>query len=459
MKAMRFSWLLGLAVVLASAPAGNAVPNDVQPPCWRGQASATRLLWRFDTGASPIAPEVSTHPLGARAQISPNANAVGWLDNSCVVYGFGCDPWNGDPDPFGTAQGYWDLGGTNQLAPQPGFLILTLTNTPVAGATRYLWVQATVWIESGFFGYPSYVVSNATLVAGPTNLLVETPTNWDGSFHAGGWYNQRTLWSVPATGAVDQIRFNAAGVGTIVDAVGVDVLVRQPAGGDALNARKNVATNWSGALFLANDGGPSLSVVGVSSPSSAGGLVSWDGSQVHYTPPSGYTGPDSFYYTNSDCAGIQQVGLVSVTVLPPAPLANLDVFTRTQGLGLKIPIAALLTNDVGEGLEFAGLELVSTNGLTVTTNSTTIFYPAATNQVDRLTYYVRDAHEQTASGYVLIQAVAPPAQSLTVVRLEVGVPGPGTNTLTLAGIPGYEYVVEVTTNVGSGPWWGFATNP
>jgi len=48
--------------------------------------------------------------------------------------------------------------------------------------------------------------------------------------------------------------------------------------------------------------------------------------------------------------------------------------------------------------------------------------------------------------------------STNTVRLQVNVPGPHTNTLTMAGIPNYEYVLQFATNLTDSPWFNLSTN-
>lgn len=308
-------WLMSL--LLAVGPLRlAAVDGDLQPPCWRGQADTTRQHWRFDTDASPAAPEMVSNPAGTgQALISPNANAVGWVDTTCAWLGIGCDPGSGDVDPYGSAQGYWDLGGTNSQATEPGTVLLSFPSATAAGATRYVWAQATVFIESGFFAYPTVIVSNAVQVGGAIHLLAENPTNSDGNFTAGAWFNQQTLWSLPATGAVTTVLLRGAGVGTLLDTVVVDTMHRTEAGPDVATTPQNTATNLSAATLLVNDGGPTLNVVGVSSSSMTGGTVTLGVGVITYTPPVNYTGSDTFYYTNSDCAGGLVAGQVTANVV------------------------------------------------------------------------------------------------------------------------------------------------
>jgi hypothetical protein len=124
---------------------------------------------------------------------------------------------------------------------------------------------------------------------------------------------------------------------------------------------------------------------------------------------------------------------------------------------LKIKVADLLANDTGNGISFAGLTLMSTNGVMVTTNATTIFYTNANNVSDRLTYDIRDLQAAMGSGHVLIQ-MGGVASSNSVVRLQENVPGAHTNTLSFAGIPNYQYVVQFATNATDSPWFNLSTN-
>jgi hypothetical protein len=87
--------------------------------------------------------------------------------------------------------------------------------------------------------------------------------------------------------------------------------------------------------------GYALSVTAVDSTSINGGLVSWTGDQVTYSPPAGFTGPDAFGYTLGDGHGGSGQGTVVVTV------ASVDA----QTLNL-IAICPTPTNCL---LDFAGL--------------------------------------------------------------------------------------------------------
>jgi WD40 repeat protein len=144
-----------------------------------------------------------------------------------------------------------------------------------------------------------------------------------------------------------------------------------------------------------------------------------------------------------------------------SPIAGTDSFGRVRCTSLKIKIADLLTNDTDSDLDYltvAGINLLTTNGVTLTTNATTIFYSNSANVDDQFTYLVRDNYGGSDTGTVLIR-ICEATSSCSVVNLQTGVPGPNTNTLVFAGIPNYEYVVQFATNLTSETvWFNLNTN-
>ena len=134
-----------------------------------------------------------------------------------------------------------------------------------------------------------------------------------------------------------------------------------------------VAANDSGATTanqpitfspLANDvdaDGDTLTITAVGAP--AHGAAVQAGSQIVYTPASGYTGSDSFTYTISDGHGGTSTATISVTVTPAVP-ANAVTVSSTAALsaalaaahaGDTILLAAGTYDGVGlYGLNFSG---------------------------------------------------------------------------------------------------------
>jgi hypothetical protein len=86
---------------------------------------------------------------------------------------------------------------------------------------------------------------------------------------------------------------------------------------DAISTASNTPAVFAGAKLTLNDTDPDgdpLTVVGVSTPSVAGGTVSLVSGTVTYTPPTGFVGTDAFTYIISDGQGRTANGSVVVTV-------------------------------------------------------------------------------------------------------------------------------------------------
>ncbi len=92
-----------------------------------------------------------------------------------------------------------------------------------------------------------------------------------------------------------------------------------------------------------------------------------------------------------------------------APVANTDNATNTPTYVLEIPIASLLTNDTdadSDTLSVSGITLFTTNGITLTTNATTIFYSNYVSVSDQFTYTISDASGGSATGAVQITSLS-----------------------------------------------------
>lgn len=122
---------------------------------------------------------------------------------------------------------------------------------------------------------------------------------------------------------------NTASVTRTVRVIGVPI-----AGADTLGTVENNPINAAAAKLLANDTDPNglpLSVTGVSPASSQGGTVVLAGGLLTYTPPSGFTGSDSFTYTITNGFGSPAIGIVRVTV-SRADGSSLNVVSLTRTL-------------------------------------------------------------------------------------------------------------------------------
>jgi hypothetical protein len=221
---------------------------------------------------------------------------------------------------------------------------------------------------------------------------------------------------------------------------------------DDLGSVPNASTDISFATLLGNDLG-STNIVGVSTP--VNGTVSLPGGGVVRFIPAG-TGAASFWYTNSDCAGLTNLGAqvtMNVGSGNTAPLAGNTNYFRPQKTSLKIDLANLLatrTSDLEDGtpaFKFltsdSGL-MQSANGYTLFTNDTYIFYTNAANnlaETDSFKYVVQDSGSLYATGTIAITVI-----NATGVLTATNAGG-GEIILSFYGIPGYTYAIERGSNV------------
>ncbi len=134
-----------------------------------------------------------------------------------------------------------------------------------------------------------------------------------------------------------------------------------------------------------------------------------------------------------------------VKALPP--VVQTMTIVATKGLSLKIALANVATNwssASGSPVKLAGVTLSSTNGATLSTNSTFILYKSLVTVVDQINYTVTDTNGLIVAGLINIvpnNMVSGQVNSLTVTG--------GTAMVNFAGIPGFTYNVQVSTNLTS----------
>lgn len=134
-----------------------------------------------------------------------------------------------------------------------------------------------------------------------------------------------------------------------------------------------------------------------------------------------------------------------------APVANPAVYGRAWGTFARIPISSLLadfTSDADGDDRALALVGASTNGASISTNSTYILFAPTNNFSESFYYVIRDLRNyrpgdtmQTATNWltVIVTNAIGRAESIT--------PGAGGMTIKFAGVPGYAYDVERSTNL------------
>ena len=164
-----------------------------------------------------------------------------------------------------------------------------------------------------------------------------------------------------------------------------------------------------------------------------------------------YAGDSNYLGVTNDLAGGQVV-----TNHPPT--AGVMTVTRTAGLSAHIFLTDVATNwsDVdGDTVTLAAVNLVTTNGMNVLTNSSQILYTNSANAADQISYTISDGYGGTTTGYINIVVDGSVTGTNSIANINVG---GSTNAVTAYGIPGYSYILERATNLVPAIWVEVSTN-
>ncbi len=164
-------------------------------------------------------------------------------------------------------------------------------------------------------------------------------------------------------------------------------------------------TTLNGSSVLANDTGASIQVSIYDNTSVQGGLIfmNADGTYV-YTPPTGFSGADSFNYTIIDSNNQTASATVSITVLPVAFGDNASVASNTLLSGFDVRV-----NDVGTGLTVTPIVngTSAQGGIVNMQADGTYTYISALNfsGLDTFNYTITDSNSSSDTGAVTINVL------------------------------------------------------
>ena len=240
----------------------------------------------------------------------------------------------------------------------------------------------------------------------------------------------------------------AGGIGTLTFATSPTVV-----GTNLMEINRNGGTPLADKIVVSSG---ALTKGGILTVTNVGAAL-LDGDSFTLFNASSYTG--TFSATNLPTTGTGSNWLttdnfttLAFNIWPTAGAAN---YTRAKGATLKITISDLLTNVTGavsgKTITLTGVG-ASTNGATIATNGTYIFYTPANDNNESFTYTVSDGRGGSPTGVInlTVASAAGPAQI-------TGAPVNGVATIKFFGLPSYTYVVQTTTNLGT-PWWNLGTN-
>jgi Ca2+-binding RTX toxin-like protein len=157
--------------------------------------------------------------------------------------------------------------------------------------------------------------------------------------------------------------------------------------------------------------GDALILFAVSQGSQGGSVTAVTNGSFTYTPPTGFTGTDTFTYVAFDGFEASAPATVTINVVNSAPVAVADSFTIRPGEVLDIAAPGLIGNDTdadGDALILAATSQGSQGGTVsaFTNGSFTYTPPAGFVGTDTFEYEASDGFENSGRGTVTITVVA-----------------------------------------------------
>jgi autotransporter-associated beta strand protein len=207
----------------------------------------------------------------------------------------------------------------------------------------------------------------------------------------------------------------------------------------------------SGTTFLVdNTSGTALAHGSYKLISATGGSVAASGALPAVTVGgSGFVGGELAY--------LNLVGGELYLEINQPPVAANNTYTRNGLSSWKIPVSDLLTNATspdGDTLTLARVG-ASTNGITLTVNGGWVGYANPNPADDQFTYTVTDAFGGTSTGTITLTIGSPITSNIGGNANGLTVNGT-TASMSFAGIPGYTYQVQRSTDLVN--WTAIWTN-
>jgi len=368
-----------------------------------------------------------------------------------------------------------------------GVSVNALSNNTTAVIANVMGASNSGWLDLAFGGMAAFTVGNGTA---EVDFSVDVPINGSG-FEKNGLGTMRltaaNAYSLGTTVSAGRMLVNntggsgtgsgpvtvnggiLGGTGTIAGAVTVNSGGTISPGISIGTLTLNSAPTFSGTNFMEidrNAGAPLADKLVLTS-----GTLNYGGSLVVSNTGPTLLGGEGFSLFNAPA----YAGAFASSNLPPLneglnwdlsdlivtgsikvnrrPVAGPTSFTNDAPNLLQIPIATLIGNATdadGDPLTLAGINLATTNGVTLATNGTFIIYSNYVSVADQFSYTLSDGRGGSTSGTV--QIAASPTGRFAAAPSSTG----ASMTLQFVGSPGGIYFLERSTNLPS--WITIWTN-
>lgn len=180
------------------------------------------------------------------------------------------------------------------------------------------------------------------------------------------------------------------------------------------------------------------------------GTVTTAGSQVTYTPSSGYSGTDSFTYTISDGHGGSATGTVNVTVTANnPPVANTDTATTSMNTAVNIAVLANDTDADSDPLSITGTTNGSHGTVAIAGSQVTYTPDTGYSGSDSFTYTISDGHGGTDTGTVNVTITGVSTSSYSIAGASATEGSSVNFTVSRTGTPIGDETIQYATSSGT----------
>lgn len=327
--------------------------------------------------------------------------------------------------------------------------VATVQVPPVVAADAYLTTAGTTLHEDaalGVLGNDSGSNLAATVGSRPTHGTLTFNSNGSFDYRPDAGYTGSDSFSYTATDSAHQTSAAAT----------VSLTIAPPAApsasDDSYSSGAGSALSVNGANgLLANDTGTGITITSVTQPAHGSVTVKRNGAFT-YTPPTGFSGSDTFGYTISDV--YDQLATATV-MLRTTPVTAGDTYSLISDTTLTVHKAeGVLATDSGSDLTVTSHSRTAHGSLTMHADGSFRYRPAATfHGTDTFSYVATDGHGQSASPTTVTITVAlPPAPAAGDDAY--GATGGSTLTVAAPGVLGNDSGSSVTVLDATQPGHG-----
>jgi uncharacterized repeat protein (TIGR03803 family) len=167
-------------------------------------------------------------------------------------------------------------------------------------------------------------------------------------------------------------------------------------------------------------------------------------------------GREGSLYGTTTSGGSDNFGVLFRLDLPSGIISQPASRTNNVGTTANFAVSATGTQPFSYQWRKNGTNIVNGGNVSGASDSTLALVNVQTNDAGNFTVVVSNNWGSVTSSVAVLTVQL--GGTISVESLQVGVPGPYTNTLTFAGNPSFQYLVQFATNLSGSPWFILSTN-